>query len=359
MKALANGKAVVAMSGGVDSSLAAALMVEQGWDTIGVTLKLLARADTGFGCCGSPVDIDDAKRVCETLGIPHYTLNLSEIFEDKVIKPFIDAYLSSRTPNPCVECNRSLKFGYLLALVNAWGAQCLATGHYARVENSRLYRAKDGEKDQTYFLYSLTAKELEKTRFPIGELTKTEVRARARALKLKTADKPESQEICFVPRKDYRGFIESRAGADGAGLSEGPIEDSSGNLLGRHTGLASYTIGQRKGFKLAHTPSQAVYVVDIKTEANTLVVGPSSETFGGRFTAEAVSWASDRPTGPIAASVRIRHRHPPAKAKITPLGPGEVEVEFEEPQRAVTPGQAAVFYRGDEVLGGGTISGKL
>ena len=161
-------RAVVAMSGGVDSSLAAALMVEQGWDVVGVTLKLLPRADTGFGCCGSPADIDDAKRVSEKLGIAHYTLNLSDLFEDKVIRPFVDSYLNSRTPNPCVECNRSLKFGYLLALAQAWDVQCLATGHYARVSEGRLLKAKDLQKDQTYFLYSLTPRELAQVRFPIG-----------------------------------------------------------------------------------------------------------------------------------------------------------------------------------------------
>ncbi|MEK7858002.1 MAG: tRNA 2-thiouridine(34) synthase MnmA [Elusimicrobiota bacterium] len=347
------GKAIVAMSGGVDSSLAAALMAEQGWEAVGVTLKLMPREDTGFGCCGSPADISDAKRVCEALGIAHYTLNLSDIFEDKVIKPFIDAYLNAQTPNPCVECNRSLKFGTLLGLAEAWGASCVATGHYARVEEGRLYRAKDAAKDQTYFLYSLTPRELAKVCFPIGGLEKSEVRAKARALGLKTADKAESQEICFVPRRDYRGFLEERAGAGRAAFSPGPIKDTAGRELGRHEGLASYTVGQRKGLGL--TAPEPRYVVGLEPETNTLVVGGGKDVSCPSFTAGAVSWTTAAPREPFRASVRIRHRHAPAEAVLTVEGSGEVGVRFDEPQRAVTPGQAAVFYRGDEVLGGGTI----
>lgn len=352
------GKAVVAMSGGVDSSLAAALMVEQGWQTIGVTLKLLPRADTGFGCCGSPADIDDAKRVSEKLGIPHYTLNLSDLFEDKVIKPFVDSYLHSQTPNPCVECNRSLKFGYLLGLATAWNADCVATGHYARVANNRMYRPKDLEKDQTYFLYSLTPAELAKTQFPLGDLTKTEVRARARALGLKTADKPESQEICFVPRKDYRGFIEDRlSGREKQNaLNAGAVTDAEGREIGSHSGLVSYTIGQRKGFKLRKASRDPLYVIAMKPESNTLVVGSAPETMAGSMVASRVSWTTRAPADSFQASVRIRHRHSPAPATLEILEPGKVKVHFEKPQRAVTPGQAAVFYVGDEVLGGGTIA---
>lgn len=353
-------RAVVAMSGGVDSSLSAALMVEQGWQTIGVTLKLMPRENTGFGCCGSPVDIDDAKRVSESLNIPHYTLNLSDLFEDKVIKPFIQSYLQSQTPNPCVECNRSVKFGYLLALAQAWEADCVATGHYARVQDGRMFRPKDLEKDQTYFLYSLTPKELAKTCFPLGELTKTEVRARARSLGLKTADKPESQEICFVPNKDYRGFIESRvdllADSDQAALSDGPIEDSAGRPMGQHKGLVSYTIGQRKGLNLNKPTAQPAYVIGMKPSSNTLVVGPAPETLSQSFVATGVSWTTVEPSSNIRISARIRHRHAPAPGLLRVLESGKVQVDFDEPQRAVTPGQAAVFYHGDEVLGGGTIS---
>ncbi len=350
-------KAVVAMSGGVDSSVAAALMVERGYDAVGVTLKLLPRVETGFGCCGSPADIDDARRVCETLGIPHYVLELSDLFEDKVIKPFVRSYLSARTPNPCVECNRSLKFGYLLGLAEAWGCERVATGHYAREKDGRLYKAVDERKDQTYFLYSLTPRELSRVAFPVGELVKDEVRARARALGLKTADKPESQEICFVPARDYRAFVAGRDEAQAApALSDGPIRDaSSGKELGRHDGLAGYTVGQRKGLGLSG--GEPRYVVRLEPETNTLVVGGAAQASSRGVTAAGASWTSGQaPEGPLRASVRIRHRHAPAAASLTPLPGGAVSVAFDEPQRAAAPGQAAVFYDGELVLGGGTIT---
>lgn len=349
-------RVVVAMSGGVDSSVAAALCVEQGFSAMGVTLKLLGREETGFGCCGSPVDIDDARRVCEALGIPHYVLNLADIFEDKVIRPFVDSYLSARTPNPCVECNRSLKFGYLLGLAEAWGARAVATGHYARVQDGRLWRARDASKDQTYFLYSLTRRELGQVMFPVGELTKAEVRRKARELGLRTAEKPESQEICFVPRRDYRSFLESRPEAlQGAqALGPGPIKDLEGRSLGRHGGLAGYTVGQRKG--LGSGAQAPRFVVRLEPETGTLVVGGRQDVLTRRAALEAVSWTSTPPSGPIRARVRIRHRHEPAVAEVSPLPGSAAEVVFDEPQRAAAPGQAAVFYDGDEVLGGGIIS---
>ena len=351
------GKAVVAMSGGVDSSVAAALMAEAGWQAVGVTLKLLGRAETGFGCCGSPADIEDARRVCGTLGIPHYTLELSDLFEDKVVRPFVEAYLAAETPNPCVECNRSVKFGYLLALAEAWGAEALATGHYARVEAGRLLAARDLAKDQSYFLHALGPRELARVRFPVGALTKEEVRAKARALGLSTADKPESQEICFVPARDYRAFLAARpeAAAGTAALAEGPIADRAGRVLGRHAGLASYTVGQRKGLGLGG--GQARFVVALDAASNTLVVGGEAETRRAAFEVRAVSWtAGAAPSGPFRAAVRIRHRHAPAAAALEPRADGAVSVLFDEPQRAVTPGQAAVFYREQEVLGGGVIA---
>ena len=349
------GKAVVAMSGGVDSSVAAALMLEEGWQPVGVTLKLMPRQPALIGCCGSSSDIDDAKRVCEELGIAHYTLDLSILFEDRVIRPFVDSYLAARTPNPCVECNRSLKFGFLLSLAEAWGAACVATGHYARVEDSRLWRAKDAEKDQSYFLYSLTRRELGRVRFPLGDLRKTEVRRRALALGLKTAAKPDSQEICFVGGGDYRGFIKSRLGGGSrpASLKPGPIKDAAGRELGRHGGLAFYTVGQRKG--LGGGLGGRRYVVELEPETNTLVVGGSADVFCSRLTAGGVSWTVSAPQGARRAEVRIRHGHVPAPAVIRPLDGDRVSVAFDEPQRAVTRGQAAVFYSGDEVLGGGTI----
>ncbi len=346
---------VVAMSGGVDSSVAAALVARAGYETIGVTLRLMPKLETGFGCCGSPKDIDDAKRVCETLGVPHYTLDLAELFESKVIRPFVDEYLRQRTPNPCVECNRSVKFGYLLALARAWGADAVATGHYARLKKGRLYRAADEEKDQSYFLYSLTPAELSKLLLPLGKLSKAEVRRIAHRLGLATADKEESQEICFVPRRDYRAFLRSRA-SNAAAYEPGEVRDGSGAPLGRHEGLANYTIGQRRGLRLGSFP-QPMYVTGMDSGSNVLTVGPREQTFRGGLEACGVSWTvSDPPVAAFRARVRIRHRHAPAQARITPLADARARVDFDEPQRSITPGQAAVFYADDgELLGGGTI----
>ena len=342
------------MSGGVDSSVAAALLVESGVEAIGVTMKLLSRAETGFGCCGSPTDVDDAKRVCERLGIAHYVADMAQLFESRVIRPYVEAYLGGRTPNPCVECNRSVKFGHLLALAEAWGCAQVATGHYARVEDGRLLKSLDPGKDQTYFLYALTGKELAKARFPIGGLSKDSVRAQARQLGFKTADKPESMETCFVPARDVRAFVASRPEAEGAaGLERGPIRSTDGRLLGEHSGLASYTVGQRKG--LGVTAAEPTYVLRLEPETNTLVVGGESETLFRGLVAGEVSWTRIAPEGPRRAEVRVRHRHAPAPATIAPRSDGTVEVAFDAPQRAPAPGQAAVFYDGDEVLGGGTI----
>jgi tRNA-specific 2-thiouridylase len=347
-------RVLAAMSGGVDSSVAAALLAESGVETIGVTMKLLSRSDTGFGCCGSPADVDDAKRVCEKIGIPHYTADMAELFESKVIRPYVEAYLGGRTPNPCVECNRSVKFGHLLGLAEAWGCAKVATGHYARVENGRLFKARDVNKDQTYFLYSLGQKELSRALFPVGELSKDAVRAKARELGLKTADKPESMETCFVPQRDVRAFVAARPEAAGvATLTRGPIRDLAGNLLGEHEGLASFTVGQRKGLGLS-TPEPR-YVVRLEPETNTLVVGGEGEVFSAGLTAGAVTWTGGAPAGSVRAQVRVRHRHPPAEATLTVEPDGAVRAAFDEPQRAPAPGQAAVFYSGDEVLGGGTI----
>lgn len=350
-------KVVAAMSGGVDSSVAAALLVEQGFDAVGVTLKLLERPETGFGCCGSPVDVDDAKRVCEKLGIPHYTVDMAELFAKKVIEPFVKDYLSGRTPNPCVECNRSIKHGHLLSLAEAWGCEAVATGHYARVEGGRLLKAVDAGKDQTYFLHSLTAKELSRVMFPVGGLTKPEVREKARALGLRTADKPESQEICFVPKRDYRAFVAERAEPGAAALRPGLVRDASGREVGTHDGVAGFTVGQRRG--LGVTAPEPTYVIELVPETNTVVVGTSEDVFSKGMTVEAVSWVSGfegEPPSDLRAEVRIRHRHAPAAATLTLDGESRCKVAFDVPQRAVTPGQSAVFYSGDAVLGGGVIA---
>jgi tRNA-specific 2-thiouridylase len=347
-------RVLAAMSGGVDSSVAAALLAERGDEVVGVTMKLLPRGETGFGCCGSPADVDDARRVCETLGVAHYVVDMAELFESKVIRPFVADYLGGRTPNPCVECNRSLKFGHLLALAEAWGCARVATGHYARVEAGRLLKSRDERKDQTYFLYSLTERELAKVEFPVGGLAKDEVRAKARALGLKTADKPESMETCFVPARDVRGFVASRPEAAGApALAAGEIRAADGRPLGTHAGVASYTVGQRKGLGL--TSAEPLYVLRLEAEENVVVVGGDEEARSAGLVAAAVTWTRGAPAGPRRAEVRIRHRHPPAPATLEARADGTVSVRFDAPQRAVAPGQAAVFYDGDEVLGGGTI----
>ncbi len=344
---------LVAMSGGVDSSVAAALVHERGDEAVGVTMKLLARAETGFGCCGSPADVDDAKRVAERIGIAHYVSDMAEIFASKVIRPYLDAYLGGTTPNPCVECNRSLKFGHLLALSEAWGCDTVATGHYARIQNGRLLKSLEQGKDQSYFLYSLDAKALARAEFPVGSLSKDAVRAKARELGLKTADKPESMETCFVPNRDVRGFVAAHADAEAPGIVAGPIRDRSGKELGRHTGLASYTIGQRSGLGLSGPEPR--YVVRIDAAANAVIVGSVDELQTQSITVGALTWNGERKGGAFRAEVRIRHRHTPAAASIELNADGTATVRFDEPQRAPAPGQAAVIYSGDEVIGGGTI----
>lgn len=349
-------RVLVAMSGGVDSSVAAALVHERGDEAVGVTMKLLARAETGFGCCGSPADVDDARRVAERLGIKHYVSDMAEVFADKVIRPYLDAYLGGTTPNPCVECNRSLKFGHLLALAEAWGCDKVATGHYARVKDGRLMKSLDPKKDQSYFLYSLTADALRKADFPVGSLSKDQVRAKARELGLKTADKPESMETCFVPNRDVRGFVAAHAESSSPGLRPGPIRDLNGKDLGRHAGLAAYTVGQRAG--VAGEP-QARYVVRLDPRENALIVGGAQETFSkvilvGRTNFNGLN--GERMGRAFRAEVRIRHRHVPAAASIENLGGDAWTIVFDEPQKAPAPGQAAVLYDGDYVLGGGTIT---
>ena len=348
---------LVAMSGGVDSSVAAALVHERGDEAVGVTMKLLARAETGFGCCGSPADVDDAKRVAEKLGIAHYVSDMAEIFASKVIRPYLDAYLGGTTPNPCVECNRSLKFGHLLGLAEAWGCAAVATGHYARVVNGRLHKSLEPGKDQSYFLYSLDAKALSRAEFPVGSLSKDAVRAKARELGLKTADKPESMETCFVPNRDVRGFVAAHAEADAPGIAGGPIRDRSGRELGRHNGLAAYTIGQRSGLGLSGPEPR--YVVRIDAAANAVIVGGVDELQTKSITVGALTWNGERNGGTFQAQVRIRHRHTPAAASIELNGDRTATMHFMEPQRAPAPGQAAVVYSGDEVLGGGTILRSL
>jgi tRNA-specific 2-thiouridylase len=302
--------------------------------------------------------VEDARQVARTLGIRHYVLSMEEEFEQKVIDRFVAEYGEGRTPVPCVSCNSHLKFGSILARARAWDAVAVATGHYARVQHDqatgryRLLRARDTRKDQTDFLWPLRQEQLAAGRFPVGELTKAEVRAHARRLGLVTADKPESQEICFVPDDDYRGFLRQRAPEL---FRSGAIVDRGGRVLGTHGGVASYTVGQKRGLGLA--TGRALYVVDLDAERNTVCVGEAADLDRVRLEAEAVNFiACEPPLAPLRVEAKIRHSHRPAAATVRALEGERAEVIFDTPQRAVSPGQSVVFYSGDDVVGGGVIA---
>jgi tRNA-specific 2-thiouridylase len=355
-------RVVVGMSGGVDSSVAAALLVERGFDVVGVTMRVWpgGPADTAaprFGaCCGSEA-VDDARRVARTLGIPYYVLNMEAEFARAVVDPFAEEYRRGRTPVPCVACNADLKFGSLLARAQAWDADGVATGHYARVTRDPasgrylLWRGKDARKDQSDFLWPLSQAQLAAAQFPVGDLDKADVRACARRLGLVTADKPESQEICFVPDDDYRGFLRRR---DPTLFEPGPIVDATGAVVGRHAGVAAYTIGQRKGLGLA--TGAPLYVVDIDAGRNQVTVGQPADLARDRLIATGVNFiACEPPREPLRVEARIRHSHRPAPATVRARGDRTAEVVFDEPQRAITPGQSVVWYRDDLVVGGGVI----
>ncbi len=356
---MAGARVVVAMSGGVDSSVAAALLHDAGYDVIGVSMLLAERpaasVRAGQGCC-SLEDFRDARRVAERLGVPYYVWNLAEPFRVKVQDVFVREYLRGRTPNPCVLCNQDLKFDELWRRAGALGADLVATGHYARVVGdadgrARLLRARDSAKDQSYFLFGLSQDQLARTRFPLGELTKSEVRAVARRLDLGVADKAESQEICFVPDRDYAGFVERRADAPPRG---GTIVDNDGRVLAAHAGVHRFTIGQRRGLGVGGGAPR--YVTAIDAASATVRVGPRTQLAAAGLVAEDVRWMGE----PVSeAAVRIRHRHEPVAARLRVLADGRVEARFAAPVAAVTPGQAAVFYRGDEVVGGGWIAAAI
>ncbi|MFN2446963.1 MAG: tRNA 2-thiouridine(34) synthase MnmA [Vicinamibacterales bacterium] len=348
---------VVAMSGGVDSSVAAALLAEQGHDVIGVSMQLYDQreGETGFGTCCTIDDLHDARRVAHALGIPHYIVNFEAPFESAVIDDFVREYAAGRTPIPCAHCNSEVKFAPLLERSRGFDAERLATGHYARIEHTGaavlLKRGADAAKDQSYFLFSLTQEQLRQTLFPVGALEKGDVRDVARRFGLQTADKPDSQEICFVPDGDYAAFVERQA----PDLTrEGAIVDQTGVVMGTHGGVHRFTIGQRKGLRLSSR--DPLYVLAIEPEHSTVVVGPRDALDRATLTASRVNWISGHPAASwIEVSAQIRHRHRSAPARVRATEATRAELTFETPQTAITPGQAVVFYDEDVVLGGGWI----
>jgi tRNA-specific 2-thiouridylase len=365
-------KIAVAMSGGVDSSAAAAILKEQGHELVGFTMQLwnqrrgISVDENGeplpSRCC-SLDDVYDARRVAEELGFPFYVLNLEKEFERDVVQPFVNSYLSGETPIPCVACNSRLKFASLDKLAISLGCEKVATGHYARVEfdeaanRYKLLRGRDPNKDQSYFLWELTQDQLSRALFPLGELSKSDARNAARENHLAVAEKKESQEVCFVPDGDYSGFIDRYLAAEQQTdrvPAAGEIVTSEGKLLGQHSGIHRYTVGQRRGLGIAD--ARPLYVLNVDSTNNRVVVGYDDELLSDEFTAAGVNWiAFENSIEAVRAEVRVRYRHTAAPATITPLPAGRVRVKFDEPQRAITPGQATVFYRGDEVVGGGWI----
>ncbi len=362
------------MSGGVDSSATAALLIEQGYEVIGITLKLwpqdcVNRAEDK--CCG-PQAVTDARSVCDKLDIPYYLIDEAADFQKHVIQYFADEYKAGRTPNPCVMCNQNLKFGRLIDRADQLGADFIATGHFARIERSSerefalfenqsrltaaatrylLKRGRDLRKDQSYFLFSLRQDQLARAIFPLGEKTKSDTREVARHCNLKTADKEESMEICFVPDNNYGGFLQS---ANLVQKHRGEIVDVHGHVLGHHDGIEFYTIGQRKG--LGITTPKPVYVVELDPENNRVMVGDESALDRDEFVADRCNWHPfDKLTAPIEVTAKIRYNHPGAPATLTPLEGNRVKVKLHSPARAITPGQAAVFYQDDLVVGGGWI----
>ena len=352
--------ALIAMSGGVDSSVAAYLMQQRGFRCEGTTMRLYRNADIGlsqFHTCCSQRDIDDAAEVAFQLDIPYEVLDFTMDFKSRVIEKFIRIYESGGTPNPCIDCNRYMKFDSLLRFAEEKGLETIVTGHYARVEYDSgsgrylLKKALDLSKDQSYVLYSLTQDQLSRTLFPLGGLHKTETRRIAEEQGFINAEKRDSQDICFIPDGDYAGFIEKYTGRT---YPSGYFTDREGNILGEHRGIIHYTIGQRKGLGLAL--KKPMYVQELDMERNRVILGDNADLFTREFDAKDFNWiATDTPASDIRAKARIRYKHKEADATIVPTGPDTVHVIFDEPQRAITRGQSVVLYDGDYVIGGGTI----
>jgi tRNA-uridine 2-sulfurtransferase len=350
---------VVAMSGGVDSSVAAALLAEQGHEVIGLSMQLYDQSEgqTSFGSCCSIDDLHDARRVAAAIDIPHYIVNFERQFNEQVVSNFIDEYAAGRTPLPCAHCNSDLKFATLADRARAFGADAVATGHYARVAcgggRYTLKRGVDAARDQSYFLFSLTQPQLMRAIFPVGDRPKADVREYARRRRLPVADKPDSQEICFIPDHDYRAFVTKRLPET---ARDGVVVDESGKVLGSHEGVHRFTVGQRKGLGVQSPTGAPMYVLALRPAAQQVVVGPKSALEQTRLTASGVNWIVEKPEGPLRVAAQIRHRHQAAPATVQPTAPaGRAEVLFDTPQLAITPGQAVVFYDGDQVVGGGWI----
>ena len=347
------------MSGGVDSSVAALIMKDKGYDCTGCTMRLYSNEDAGIDkghtCC-SLDDVEDARSVARRLGMPYYVFNFSEDFNEKIIEKFIHCYEQGITPNPCIDCNRYMKFDKLFDRAEVLGCDYVVTGHYARIEEPsdgtfQLKKALDLSKDQSYVLYSMTQEQLRKTQFPLGELEKSKVRSIAEANGFVNAAKPDSQDICFVPDGDYARVIRLRTGKH---YDEGNYVDINGNVLGRHKGIIHYTIGQRKGLGIAF--GKPIFVVDIRPETNEVVLGTNDELFGRELNVTDFNWiAGTAPSDSFSCKAKIRYRQEEQPATATILPNGDVHISFDEPQRAITKGQAAVLYDGDTVLGGGVI----
>ena len=352
VKNMLHKRVVVAMSGGVDSSLAAALLKKAGYEVIGVTMQIWPSDKQAFGgCCGLGA-VEDAKKVAYKLGIPHYVMNFRDVFALKVITDFCREYSLGRTPNPCIRCNQYVKFDALLERTKELDADFLATGHYARIEQSangyRLLKAVDPTKDQSYFLYTLGQRELQRLLLPLGNLHKVEVRRLAAELGLPTANRSESQDICFIPDNDYRSFITKHIP-----IKSGDIVDTEGKVLGKHQGLAQYTVGQRQGLGLAS--NERLYVLKLDAANNRLVAGTKGQLLSNTLLANKLTWISGKaPAGAINVTAKIRYKSPEASAELC-INDGRARLQFHQPQSAVTPGQAIVFYQGEAVLGGGII----